>query len=450
MNVLSIRRLLPLVMIVLAFAAGLGGAIGTAEAAPGPPDLALAMSAAPTTVQPGGTITYNLTVSNSSVEKCTKAWPEPVCSQHGRAVSGVVVQLSMPSGTTYQSGTGDHGFTCAAGGSTVTCSGGSLAMDDYAAITIKLNATCAAGTKTASTSVDPGNLVAERSETNNSATATVTVAPCADLALSIVDSPDPVGLPGTLTYTDTVTNNGTGTATAVTLTHALPAGVTFGEAVPSQGSCSAANGTVTCNLGNIAAGATVTVRITVMPPAPSTLSSTASVSSAVADPNTGNNTATATTTANWAAQTDLEVTEFRASSNPVARGETMTFTVKITNVGSVAASGGVYLRLTSEQYPPSMVGSFRFGGGGGWTCFDARTDTYNLKVLCAPPGNINGGSIPAGGSITLTITIDAFKWTGDPASTDHSVTARVGVNSMYGPPDGNSSNDAKTMILTVR
>ena len=66
------------------------------------------------------------------------------------------------------------------------------------------------------------------------ATTQVTVvAHTADLSITIGDSPDPVIVGDTLTYTLTAINNGPGDATGVTLTDRLPTGVTFVSASAS-------------------------------------------------------------------------------------------------------------------------------------------------------------------------------------------------------------------------
>src|SRR5207244_11507651 len=122
-----------------------------------------------------------------------------------------------------------------------------------------------------------------------------------DMAITKMDSPDPVSRGGTLTYHLTVTNNGTpampATTSGVTLTDVLPAGVTFVSATPSSGTCSGTS-TVVCNLGIFPSGATATVDIvvTVASNASGTLTNTATVAAATTDPNPSNNTATATTT----------------------------------------------------------------------------------------------------------------------------------------------------------
>jgi 6-phosphogluconolactonase len=116
----------------------------------------------------------------------------------------------------------------------------------------------------------------------------------ADLAfISKIDSPDPVVVGGSLTYTPLFINNGPGTATSITLTDTLPAGVTFVSA--SEG-CTEAGGTVTCGFGNLGIGTQFGPDIIVTPTVAGTLTNTAQVSSTAPDPNPANNAGSATTT----------------------------------------------------------------------------------------------------------------------------------------------------------
>jgi uncharacterized repeat protein (TIGR01451 family) len=122
----------------------------------------------------------------------------------------------------------------------------------------------------------------------------------ADLTVMKTDSPDPVDAGLDLTYTVTVSNGGPDDATNVVLTDPLPTGASFVSAMSSQGTCSQASGTVTCDLGILAASASATATIVVRPTAAggSPISNTASVTSAAVDPNPGDNSATASTTVN--------------------------------------------------------------------------------------------------------------------------------------------------------
>ena len=109
------------------------------------------------------------------------------------------------------------------------------------------------------------SLTGDPNTANNGASAVTTVNPAADLSVTKTDAPDPVLVGQQLTYTLTAQNAGPSAAPSVQLTDTLPAGVTFVSAVPSQGTCSQASGTVTCPLGTIASGANATVSIKVTP-----------------------------------------------------------------------------------------------------------------------------------------------------------------------------------------
>ena len=122
----------------------------------------------------------------------------------------------------------------------------------------------------------------------------------ADLAVAQADSPDPATARGQVTYTVTVTNNGPGAATSVRLTDRLP-DVSFVSATPSQGACVRAgkgnrDGTLTCDLGTIAPGASATVSVVVSPSKAGTITNVASVRGAEPDGDQANNTSTESTT----------------------------------------------------------------------------------------------------------------------------------------------------------
>jgi uncharacterized repeat protein (TIGR01451 family) len=99
--------------------------------------------------------------------------------------------------------------------------------------------------------------------------------PSGDLTLAKADSPDPATVGEPLTYTLTVKNGGVSTVTGVILSDSLPAAVSFQSAASSQGTCSHANGTVTCDLGNVASGSTANATIVVEPVETGTVTNTA-------------------------------------------------------------------------------------------------------------------------------------------------------------------------------
>jgi uncharacterized repeat protein (TIGR01451 family) len=76
------------------------------------------------------------------------------------------------------------------------------------------------------------------------------------------DASSPTPLNGIVDYTLTVTNKGPDTATNVQLADPAPAGITYLTASPSQGTCNLSAALVTCDLGTLAPGQTVTIKIT--------------------------------------------------------------------------------------------------------------------------------------------------------------------------------------------
>ena len=104
---------------------------------------------------------------------------------------------------------------------------------------------------------------------NNSASASTTVDPIADLSLTNSDSPDPV-LSGQRAHLHARRSQHRPRERdrVSSLSDTLPAGVTFVSATTTQGSCIRSGNTVICALGTIASGADTTVTIKVNTGAP--------------------------------------------------------------------------------------------------------------------------------------------------------------------------------------
>jgi uncharacterized repeat protein (TIGR01451 family) len=119
----------------------------------------------------------------------------------------------------------------------------------------------------------------------------------ADIAVSQTDTPDPVAPGSNVTYRVVVMNNGPDGTTGVKLTDTMPQGATFVSATTLKGGCSQAGGTVSCELGALASGASATVDIVVSAPGSAgTLTNDASATAADSDPNSANNSSQETTT----------------------------------------------------------------------------------------------------------------------------------------------------------
>jgi uncharacterized repeat protein (TIGR01451 family) len=122
----------------------------------------------------------------------------------------------------------------------------------------------------------------------------------ADLKITKTDSPDPVNVSATLTYTIQVENLGPDPATSVTVTDTLPKGVDFVSATSTLGKCAQQARRVTCTLGSMPAptinyGSAPTITIAVVPRQAGTITNTASVKGDQKDKVAANNSASATT-----------------------------------------------------------------------------------------------------------------------------------------------------------
>ncbi len=127
-----------------------------------------------------------------------------------------------------------------------------------------------------------------------------TAANAADLAIVKTDSPDPVNVGSTLTYTIAAQNLGPELATGVTVTDQLPKSVDFVSVAATSGQCARKGRKVTCSLGSIGSptidyGGPPTVTLVVVPRKVGSIDNTASVKGDQKDPVGANNKATVTT-----------------------------------------------------------------------------------------------------------------------------------------------------------
>jgi uncharacterized repeat protein (TIGR01451 family) len=329
-------------------------------------DLSLTKSDSPDPVLAGQTLAYTLTARNHGPSTAT----------------GVTVVDNLPAGADFESATSNQGF-CTRSLATVTCNVGDLASDATVIVTIRVRPQAeGAITNTAS---------AQASETdpdtnNNGASESTTVTAAADLSLTKSDSPDPALRGQLLTYTLTARNNGPGSATGVTVTDNPPAGVSFDSASTSQGICTEAAGTVSCDLGSLVSDATATVTIEVRAEAEGTITNSASVQGNESDPNTNNNNASESTTVFAAA--DLSLTK-SDSPDPVTVGRTLTYTLMATNGGPSAATG---VSVTDDLPATAIYESATPSQG---FCSHSLLGTVSCSL----------GTLSSGESATVSITV---------------------------------------------
>jgi len=116
----------------------------------------------------------------------------------------------------------------------------------------------------------------------------------ADLAVSL-SAPQTATTGSAISYVATVNNNGPNAAEGATLALTLDSSMIVNSVTPSQGTC-VSSSSFTCDLGDLADGASATVTVSVTPTTAGTFAGTAVVSSVSYDPTTTNNQSTASTT----------------------------------------------------------------------------------------------------------------------------------------------------------
>ena len=216
------------------------------------------------------------------------------------------------------------------------------------------------------TATDPGKNTSEFSPCVEVAAPTV-----ADLGIDKTDSTDPVALGQTLTYSITITNAGPDEATGVVLTDDLPLDMSF---VSASAGCTAAGRTVTCTVGAIPGAGNVVIQIVVLASATGTQINVAHVT-ADNDLNDGNNFATENTEVVVLA--DLSITKVD-DRDPVTAGESLTYTLTVTNSGPNDATGVIL----NDTLPQGMTFASVTSTQG--TCVHAGAVICDLGTLIAP------------------------------------------------------------------
>ena len=202
----------------------------------------------------------------------------------------------------------------------------------------------------------------------------------ADLSL-VKTAPATVDQDEQFDYTLGVQNAGPDTATDAVVTDDLPAGVQF---VSADAGCGELAGTVTCQLGDVASGATAVRTITVRAVDAGDVANSATVSSATGDPTPANDSATANTTVAPVADLRLAKTADRSA---LLRDDQVTYTLTVVNDGPSDA--------------PNVSVTDTLPAGAQFVSASAGC-TGTSTVLC------DLGTIADGASSSVTITVTAI------------------------------------------
>ncbi len=247
---------------------------------PQPVDLVVSGVSTPSTINKGAEVFYNVTTTNQ---------PQ---TNHGNATD-VKLTLPLPAGTSFVA---QFGNNCQVNSGTVSCALGNLALGASSSVTVILKA-MQAGTLNANFTATAREPQAPAGD--NQTTVVTTVIGTADVKVvsssgsGAIDS----GSKGTVAFI--VGNGGPDTATGVAVAaHSVNGILGVMSASSAQGSCSVNAGNVSCNLTDIASGATATVTLTVKGKQAGQGVVTMLVTTSATDPDPSNNVGQAEVTVN--------------------------------------------------------------------------------------------------------------------------------------------------------
>jgi uncharacterized repeat protein (TIGR01451 family) len=203
------------------------------------PALTIGAIDGPDPVQAGGALTYTLSYANSGTANAT----------------GVVVAGAVPANTTFLSATAGGALS----GGTVVWSLGNLPAGGSGSVQMIVQV---ASPLPNGTTIMNGAYSIDSNETPavNGAAVATTVSSAPILQIGMQHSPDPVPMGDLLSYTLSFANGGNANATGVVVTGAVPANTTF---VSASAGGSRSGGTVTWPIGNLIAGGSGSVQLTV-------------------------------------------------------------------------------------------------------------------------------------------------------------------------------------------
>jgi len=380
-------------------------------------DFSVAVAGTPNPVNAGTDLTWTVVVANNGPS----------------TASAASVTLPLPAPATFLSLAAPAGWTCStpAPGTngTISCSlSATMNPATQATFTIVSNVpgSVAGGTTLSATATV--SAPADAFPANDSATASVTTAAVADIAVTKTRTASLVIAGGPLHYTITVTNNGPSDTAGVTMTDVLPAPLRFTSiSAPAGWSCTTppagANGTIVCSTTPMAAAATATFALdVVVDPATSAgtvINNTATVTTPTSDPNSANNSSTSS--AGVSTPPNVTATKSIAGGATHPEGSVITYTIVLANSGSIAQSDNPGNELTDVLPASLTLVSAIASSGAAVANTGTNTVTWN-------------GAIAGGGSVTITIQALVNNGT---SGTTIANQATVSYDS-----DGNGTNDA--------
>ncbi len=370
-------------------------------------DLSIAKVLDTDPVVAGRPVQYTLTAGNSGPQTAT----------------GVTLRDALPDGL---SAVTASGASCTVSNQVLSCDVPDLAVGASTDITVTgtLSAAAAAGSGLTNTASVSGALT-DPDRGNNTATASGAVTASADLRMAKTFAPAAPVAGTSVTYTLTTTNDGPSTARDVTITDPIDEGVTFVSATLGGDPCGFDDGVVRCAVGSLAPGqAAAATVVVVLDAAAATVQNSAVVSSSTSDPDPDDNAASAHFKAEDVA--DLSLTK-SVSPGSVAAGETVTFSLGVTNAGPSVADDAVLVDALPEGLDLQSVTA-----PAGAVCEQVQPGRVECRWASLPVGQAEPVTVRAvvrpeapAGSLTNTASVAAPA--ADDDTGDNSASATFGV-----------------------
>jgi len=282
----------------------------------------------------------------------------------------------------------------------------------------------------------PGNVATTGARTYTATDTKNLVVTAPDLAITKSVSPTgPVAPNAALTYTLVVTNSNLIVARNVKVVDTLPAGVTEINTAITTGSCSVSSvatppQVVTCQLGDMAlnASVTITIQVSVNATATGNLDNSATVSSFVTRDQDGNplpvppptpesypqgdrdasptpthqNTATASNSVTGTTALSILKTSPTTTYTPGQASQTLTYTITATNTGTIAITG--FGANIVDTFPAQLLTTPPIL----WTCAVTPVAAGNACQNASGTGNLTtanaGFNLLPNASVTFTVT----------------------------------------------
>ncbi len=392
------------------------------------PDLSMTQAAAPNPAATGANITYTETVTNNGPT----------------AAVGATLTQNTPANTTFVSATAAGGWTCG----TVPAVGGT------GAITCTANAAMTSGTTTGNFTIvvnvnaaAPGGSnitnTATVSETGtdptpaNNTTITSVAVTGADLSMTQTVSAPAIAPSATITYTETVTNNGPNAAVGATLYQQTPINTVFASITPPAGwTCPTApavggTGQIICTAAaNVNSGVTsgnfaFVVTVNAGTAAGTTIVNSADVTSQTSDPAPSNNVTSTSTLVEVTGDADIALS-MTASPTPVFVASTLTYTIQVQNLGLAAGAGVV----VTDTLPATLTNASAVSTQG--TCAPPAAG----KIVCT----LGAVAYPLATPIIITLTGTA------PVTAGTLTNVAVATSTSTDPVAANSTSTVLTVV----